>query len=108
MLGFVITVEKQLIFLVILEFGFFLFCFVFPGVSPFTAEHPEGIKKQPGPLCSPSKALTTGYEKCFGPQDLLLMGFRGICDLCKKVQQKFTDKPRFNNVKNSSKVVGVF
>lgn len=21
----------------------------------------------PGPLCSPSKALTIGYEKCFGP-----------------------------------------
>lgn len=36
------------------------------------------------------------------------MGFRGVYDLGKRVQQKFTDKPRLNNVKNSSKVVGVF
>lgn len=45
-LGFVITVEKQLLSVVVLvAVGGFLLYFVFPGAPSFTAENPEGMKR---------------------------------------------------------------
>lgn len=68
-LGFVITVEKQLFVVVLVVRGFFaLFCF--PWSSLFHCRKSRRNEKTPGPVCSPTKTLS-GSEKCFGPQDLL-------------------------------------
>lgn len=69
MLGFVTTVEKQLLFVVV---G--LFCLVL-----FSLEFPlslQNIQKEqtPAPLCSPSKALTTGYGEVFWATGFIING----------------------------------